>query len=172
MRTALQIIAVEPAESPVISGGSPGPHKIQGIGAGFIPDNLDTSLVDGVIKVGGGSTQTCQPPVCHGCCHFLGARRTPLPALRIPGVPPPAPPALLQVSSDQAVEMARRLALEEGLLCGISSGAAVVAAAEVANRPENKGKLVAVVLPSFGERYLSSVLFASLREEAENMQHE
>ncbi len=112
----VRVVVVEPAESPILSGGQPGPHKIQGIGANFVPEILDRSVYDEILTVNAGT----------------------------------------------AVEFARRAATEEGLLVGISSGAALWAAVQVAQRPENAGKLVVVVLPDFGERYLSTILFEGL----------
>jgi cysteine synthase A len=111
---AVQIVAVEPADSPVLSGGNPGPHKIQGIGAGFIPKNFNPEVVDEIIPV----------------------------------------------TNDQAILTARQLAKEEGMLVGISSGAAAYAATQLALRPENKGKNIVVLLPDTGERYLSTLLYA------------
>jgi cysteine synthase len=118
-KPSFRCVAVEPADSPVISGGKPGPHKIQGIGAGFIPNNLNTKIIDETIKV----------------------------------------------ANDDAFAMARRLAKEEGILCGISSGANVWAAIQYAQRPENKGKMIVTIAPSTGERYLSTPLAAEARAE-------
>ena len=117
-KPSFKAIAVEPDASPVLSGGQKGPHAIQGIGAGFVPDVLNTKIYDEIVRV----------------------------------------------KNEDALETARRMAREEGLLVGISSGAAVWAALQVASRPENDGKLIVVIIPSFGERYLSTALFANLAE--------
>ncbi len=117
-KPSFQAIAVEPDASPVLSGGQKGPHPIQGIGAGFLPDVLNTTIYDEIIRV----------------------------------------------KNDDALNTARRMAAEEGILVGISSGAATWAALQVANRPENAGKLIVTIIPSFGERYLSTPLFAHLSE--------
>jgi cysteine synthase len=115
-KPSVQIVGVEPAESPILNGGQPGPHKIQGIGANFVPEILDTSIYDEIIDV----------------------------------------------DADTAVKVARQAATDEGLLVGISSGAALHAAIELAKRPENAGKLIVTIIPSFGERYLSTILYADL----------
>ena len=118
-----KIVAVEPSDSPVLSGGKPGPHKIQGIGTGFVPDVLRTDLINEV----------------------------------------------LQATLDESLDVARRMAKEEGIFIGISGGAAVSQALKVANREENAGKLIVVIVPDFGERYLSTVLFQGLKDEASNL---
>ena len=115
LKSDIQVIAVEPAGSPVLSGGAPGPHRLQGIGAGFVPKNYDASAVD----------------------------------------------KIMQVSNGDAVRTARQLAKTEGLLVGVSAGAAVFAALQTAKLPENKGKIIVVILPDSGERYLSTDLYAS-----------
>ena len=112
-KPSFRAVAVEPADSPILSGGKPGPHKIQGIGAGFIPEVLNTSIIDEVVTV----------------------------------------------TNDEAIETARKLASTEGILCGISSGAAMAAALKLAQRKETKGQRMVVVLPSTGERYISTDLF-------------
>ncbi len=120
-KPSFKAVAVEPTDSPVLSGGKPGPHKIQGIGPGFVPGVLQRDLIDEII----------------------------------------------QVSNDEAFETARRLPKEEGLLVGISAGAAVHAALKLAHRPENKGKLIVAIVPDFGERYVSTLLFEQLRQQAQ-----
>lgn len=116
-KSDFKVIAVEPSESPVLSGGMPSPHKIQGIGAGFIPDILDTSLLDGIVTV----------------------------------------------TSEQAIQTAKDMAKKEGILCGISSGAAIYAALQEAQKTENAGKLIVAIAPDTGERYISTALFDDLR---------
>ena len=118
-----KIVAVEPAESPVLSGGAPGPHKIAGIGAGFVPDVLDKSLLDEIILV----------------------------------------------HTDEAIKVAQTTPRTDGVFCGFSGGANIFAALKIAERPENDGKLIVAIVPSFGERYLSTALFQSIRDEAANM---
>ncbi|WP_455278779.1 cysteine synthase A [[Eubacterium] cellulosolvens] len=123
-KPSFKVIAVEPFNSSVLSGGTPGTHKIQGIGAGFIPEIMKLDLIDEVIKV----------------------------------------------KDEEALDMARRLAKEEGILCGISSGAAAFASIQIAHRPENKNKLIVTVFPSTGERYLSTILFKELSKKASKLQ--
>ena len=117
-KPGIKIVAIEPEESPVMSGGQPGPHKIQGIGAGFMPGNLDMSVIDEVIKI----------------------------------------------NSENSMKTARETAVKDGILCGISSGAAIAAALELGKRAENKGKNIVVIIPSNGERYLSSALFTDISD--------
>lgn len=125
-KSSFRIVAVEPAESPVLSGGTHTPHKIQGIGTGFVPDVLRRDLIDEIVTV----------------------------------------------SSQEAIDMAKRVPREEGLLIGISGGAAVAAAVRVAQKEENAGKLIVTVVPDFGERYLSTLLFEDLRKKASEMRTE
>jgi cysteine synthase A len=117
-KPSVRMVAVEPAESPILNGGQPGPHKIQGLGANFVPEILDREIYDEVIDV----------------------------------------------DAETSVKWARRAAAEEGLLVGISSGTAIKAAVDVAQRPENAGKIIVVVIPSFGERYLSTILYSDLMD--------